>query len=201
MAFLHLISRVFLLVGLTIASLSCGHASPCQTVPAAEEDITSAVPCDVEHPHDLELRATVTIPAYKQFVAGEHFIEGSAALQFAWMGSMFRNRFLQMVESGRSERILHVYRAATDAADTQLIAQMRGRVTTSLHDIWVMITRQAHGEPGPLSTKARPNIFYIRDAVGNRWAVDVIWNGAGWEIEASGIDSFIRARGSRVISR
>jgi hypothetical protein len=150
-------------------------------------------------PDSLTTVESTTIPAFKEFIASEHFIEGPAALQFGWIGSTFRRRFLSMIETGQSERHLHVYRVGKDSPDARLIGQMRTGVTTGLHDVWVMITRQPHGEGGPLSTRARPNIFYIRDGAGTRWAVDVIWNGAGWEIEASGIGSVIRTRGSRVI--
>jgi len=201
MGFPQSVSSIFIFAIFTVASLSCAHAaSPCHSVDRGEQEFTSALPCGVEDLHGLEMQAAIAIPAYKQFVASEHFIEGHAALQFAWMGSTFRERFLRKIEPGQPGRLLHIYRLKTAASDAQVIEQMRTDVTTSLHDVWVLITRQSRGEAGPLSTEAQPNIFYIRDAVGIRWAVDVVWNGGGWEIGASAIDSLIRTRGSRVIS-
>jgi hypothetical protein len=156
-----------------------------------------------DDPSDVGDPATTSaLPGAGSFVAQEHFNEGVASqarVKIAWLGAMFRRRFLSMVEAndwGATLRRFVVRRAARDA---EIIAALTIHHETKLVDLWCLLSRQPNGEPGPLLTNAVPNVFYIRDTGGDLGAVDAVWGGTGWEIGASAVDTDSRWRAGRQV--
>jgi hypothetical protein len=138
----------------------------------------------------LDFVRHVEVPAFTHFVAADHFREGRTpgGLSITWIGANFLRRFAHKVEEYASARELDVYELKRSAGNDAIIDDIGGQPETTLHDVWVLLERQAHGEEGPLRTDSRPNVFYVRDAEGVLWAVDAVWGGAGWEIGASALD-------------
>jgi hypothetical protein len=134
----------------------------------------------------------------------QHFIEGRPAreLQITWMGSNFRHHFLAKVEPQVGSQVLEVYRLQEPANDQAILDRMGSNdPIASLHDLWVLLSNQSHGEPGPLRADGIPNVLYVRDDAGRSWAVDSVWSGAGWEVGASRLNSVTRQRGTHILAR
>jgi hypothetical protein len=133
----------------------------------------------------------VDVPGFELFAAADHFREGQPReqLQIAWIGANFHAHFLHKIEINAPARELDVYRLKRVASNNAITDEIGEQPEVMLHDVWVLLTRQSHGEKGPLATGTRPNVFYVRDTSGVLWAVDAVWNGAGWEVGASRLDA------------
>jgi hypothetical protein len=137
------------------------------------------------------LIGTVAVQGTQRFVAAQNFRESTAreaSVKIVWLGSNFRRHFLGKIEAQVRPAEIGVHRLRKSARDAAIIADIGERHETRLAHLWRLLTRQPNGERGPLATNTVPNVFYIRNAGGTLWAVDVLWSGAGWEIGASAID-------------
>ena len=165
---------------------------PCRVAPNApgQNDVTSSLPCRKSGSLLLDFLMHLNLPQFDQFVAANHFLEGQSReqLQITWIGANFRRHFLNKIEGPAPAREFDVYRLKRFAHNDTIIGEIGGEPEVMLHDIWVLLTHQSHGEQGPLQTDARPNLFYVRDSTGLLWAVDTVWGGAGWEVGASRLD-------------
>jgi hypothetical protein len=154
------------------------------------QDVTSAIPCRKPSSRLLQHVGSVSVPEFQNFFATDHFREGQpiGRLQITWIGSNFEKHFLGKIEGHWLARELDVYQLRSFANDSAIISDIGRPVEVTLHDVWVLLKRQMHGQQGLLRTDARPNVFYIRGSHGKLWAVDTVWSGAGWEIGASRLD-------------
>jgi hypothetical protein len=154
------------------------------------QDVTSAIPCRKPSSRLLRYVGSVSVPEFESFFSADHLREGQPVgrLQITWIGSNFRKHFLGKIEGHKPARELDVYQLKVFANDSAIISDIGRPVEVTLHDIWVLLKRQLHGQHGLLRTDARPNVFYVRGALGKLWAVDTVWSGAGWEIGASRLD-------------
>ncbi|MCP1845493.1 hypothetical protein ACVIHI_009040 [Bradyrhizobium sp. USDA 4524] len=121
------------------------------------------------------------------FAARDHFkedITSSAPVRISWLGATFVRRFAVKVETAVN-RCLQTCILKTLSNDDEIIGELGIPGESKLADIWRLLSRQANGEGGALQTNAAPNIFFIRDDVGDLGVVDAVWGGAGWEIGAS----------------
>lgn len=156
-------------------------------------------------PDLLEITGTVTVSGADRFVAREHFVErldSGAEVRISWLGADFKKRFLDKIEEHVDPAQLGVHRLRRAAPDTPIIAAIGERHETTLSHVWNALKQQPKGEPGALLTDSTPNVFFVRDARGVLWAVDLVWGGAGWEIGASAVDDRRPWRaGRQIISR
>lgn len=137
----------------------------------------------------LDPPSTAAIPHSESFVAGEHFKEDiapTAPVKISWLGATFVRRFAVKVETTDDTFLqTHVLRKPSNAA--QILGELGARAETRLVDIWCLLKLQENGESGALQTSSDPNIFFVRDGMGDLGVVDALWGGAGWEIGASPI--------------
>jgi hypothetical protein len=154
------------------------------------QDVTSAIPCRKPSSPLLRYVGSVSVPEFDGFFSADNLREGQPAgrLQITWIGSNFRKHFLRKIESHGPARELDAYQLKVFANDSAIINDIGRPVEVMLHDVWILLNRQLHGEHGLLRTDARPNVFYVRDSLGKLWAVDTVWGGAGWELGASRLD-------------
>lgn len=188
-----------LALALILSTLGLVHGSspalarpPCGVAPSvpAPSDVTSSLPCRKSASPLLDFLTHVDVPQFDRFAAADYFLEGQPRerLQITWIGANFRRHFLNKIEGPTPAHELDVYHLKRFAGNDAIIGDIGGEPEVTLHDVWVLLTRQSHGEAGPLQTNARPNVFYVRDSTGLLWAVDVVWGGAGWEVGASGLN-------------
>ena len=160
-------------------------------------------PASVAEP--LDPPTTSAFAGMPAFSAGEHFKENitpSADVRIAWLGARFVRRFAIKIENAAGETALQFYTLLQPSRDRRIIDELDNRHETRLADLWCLLKRQAHGEPGVLLVDAVPTIFYVRDVFGELGAVDVVWGGAGWEIGASPAEGErMWPAGVRVMSR
>jgi len=175
---------------------------PCHP-PSESSDVTAAIPCRRLHSDLLEFLADADIPPSVGFIAKQHFVQDRPPreLQITWIGSNFRHHFLSDVEPQQAGRILDVYQLRDPSNDQAILESIGMDPETNLHDVWALLSKQSHGETGPLRTDGVPNVFYVRDGMGKTWAVDSVWSGAGWEMGASRLNSVMRQRGTHVFAR
>ncbi|MCP3374670.1 hypothetical protein [Bradyrhizobium cajani] len=148
--------------------------------------------------------STAAIPRNESFVASEHFKEGiapTAPVKISWLGATFVRRFAVKAEPVDDTSLqTHVLNKSSNAAE--ILGQLGVRAESRLADIWCLLTLQANGETGALQTSSAPNIFFVRDGVGELGVVDALWGGAGWEIGASPVgNQRAWTSGTRVFSR
>lgn len=177
---------------------------PCPPAPFEATDVTATIPCWRLHYDLLAFLATADIPFSTGFAAIQHFIENRPAreLQLTWIGSNFAHHFRPKVEAPEARHVLNGYRLRMRTDDQTILDKIGGKKTiANLHDIWILLSKQSHGEAGLLTTDGTPNLFYVRDAMGRMWAVDSVWSGAGWEIGASQLNSVMRERGTHIFAR
>jgi hypothetical protein len=161
------------------------------------------VPCRKAASALLEFVASIAVPGIERFAAAEFFRENQPAseLQISWIGESFRRQFVPKVELSVPAQALDVFRLQQSANDDKILAELGGRPEVTLHDIWTLLVHQSRGQSGPLLTDSTPNVFYVRDSMRVMWAVDAVWNGAGWEIGASALnDARPWAYGRQIIS-
>lgn len=148
--------------------------------------------------------STSAIPQTEAFVAQEHFREDitpAAQVKISWLGATFVRRFAVKVETAR-DTSLQSYTLRTPSSATEITGDLGIRDETRLADVWCLLRLQGKGESGALEINSSPNIFFVRDAIGELGVVDALWGGAGWEIGASPIASQQTwLRGTRVFSR
>jgi len=156
--------------------------------------------------HLLKCLKTVELAATKGFKVNEHIRDGKVVDGVKWwLGQNFIEIFGSSIMPPQPIGNVHVYQLIGDANDRQIIAELGGEevVETTLTQMWQMLTKQGHGEEGDLLINGYANIFYIKDAKGDLWAVICYWNsGVGdWRIGANPVTDPCRCRaGSQVVS-
>jgi len=149
--------------------------------------------------------STSAIPYAEKFVGREHFKEDvslTAEVRISWLGATFVRRFVGKVEDHTGSTSLQTHHLSEPTSDQEIIVQLGQGRETGLIDVWCMLRRQANGEDGALRINSTPNIFFVRDVMGELGVVDAIWGGAGWEIGASPVGNKRRwSSGTRIFSR
>lgn len=148
--------------------------------------------------------STSAIPQTGAFVAREHFREDmtpAAEVKISWLGATFVRRFAVKAETA-GDTSLQSYALKAPSSATEISGDLNSRDETKLADVWCLLRLQANGESGALDISSSPNIFFVRDAMGELGVVDAPWGGAGWEIGASPLgNQQTWPRGTRVFSR
>jgi hypothetical protein len=161
------------------------------------------VPCRKAASPLLDFVTSVAVPSAERFGVAEYFRENlpPSEMQISWIGETFRRQFFPKIELGVPAQELDVFCLRQSANDDRILAELGGRPEVTLHDIWTLLVHQSRGQSGPLLTDSTPNVFYVRDSMRVMWAVDAVWNGAGWEIGASALnDARPWAYGRQIIS-
>lgn len=187
-------------VGASAAENKAGADSSASLVPRARTE------CSLKRKpgEPVDPPSTAAIPRAESFVANEHFREGiapTAPVKISWLGATFVRRFSVKAETVDDTSLqTHVLSKSSNAEE--ILGQLGARAESRLGDIWCLLTLQANGEGGSLETSSAPNIFFVRDGMGELGVVDALWGGAGWEIGASPV-GIQRAwpPGTRVFSR
>jgi hypothetical protein len=127
-----------------------------------------------------------------KFVAVEHFkvdTSRKAKVRIAFLWDNFANNFVPKVEDNVPAGELKVYKLLESSLDAPIIAELGERHETYLSDLWVLLEKQPSGENGFLLTNGYANIFYLRDASGNLWAVGARWFSGygGWGLSAGSV--------------
>ena len=133
---------------------------------------------------------TSALRAEGAFVAHDRFRKDASnrsEVRISWLGARFGRRYLAKVEPPLEAASLQVFVLDKPSRSAAIAETMHHPYETRLADIWCLLKLQPNGEPGALSVKATPNLFFVRDAAGALGVVDVLWSGAGWEIGASSI--------------
>ncbi|WFU32413.1 hypothetical protein QA635_39055 [Bradyrhizobium brasilense] len=123
------------------------------------------------------------------FVAREHFKEDitpTARVRISWLGATFMRRYAVKVET-EGDPSLQTYILRNPSNAVAISEEPGARDETQLANVWCLLRLQANGESGTLQTNSIPNIFFVRDGMGDLGVVDILWGGAGWEIGASPI--------------
>lgn len=136
----------------------------------------------------LKLVAIVRVSGAKRFVArGAFGKDNPAGIKF-WLGSNFTNIFLDKIEEDVPATELAIHTLSKASLDAPIRDELTpDREETFLAYLYELISRQPNGESsGKLLTDGKANIFYIRDAKGNPWAVNAYWGSVyrGWGVDA-----------------
>ncbi len=132
----------------------------------------------------LEKLGTIRVRATGRFVVKDHFATNSKMVKLAYLGDNFREHLLAKVEESQAGVELCYSRLKNDSLDALILAELGNQAETTLASIWELLKKQPNGESGVLLTNSLANIFYVRDANGVLWAVDVYWKGGGWRVFA-----------------
>ena len=133
----------------------------------------------------LKLVSTVTVSAVKKFVAVDNFKVGNAGI--TWMSDNFKTNFLGKIEKNVKGATLLAHRLEKSSLDKDIRDELGSdKEETTLAYLFELLSRQSDGKSGVLLTNSDANIFYVRDANGNFWAVNAIWNSMdrGWSLNA-----------------
>ncbi|MBI3627878.1 MAG: hypothetical protein HY220_04035 [Candidatus Sungbacteria bacterium] len=141
---------------------------------------------------------TLTIPALP-----EKFIASCLVHDGVHLWGNFREWFLAGEEEPQAEVTLAYASLTRNALDREIRQELGAEhEETTLAQINWLITHQSQGEPGPLLTDGRANIFYVKDAKGILRAVFVFRNACEWHLFARVVADPIRwYEGDRVFSR
>lgn len=147
---------------------------------------------------------TVEIPvATDLFVAKEKFvlnISDEAKVKISYFDKTFQARFINEIGTTHDFSMLHFYNSLEQfKSDYDIIEEFGGEcaVECSLYSMFFLMEQQGHGQGGVLLTGGYDNIFYIRDCVGVLWAISLLWDGNGWNVDANSIDNSRMKRGSQ----
>lgn len=122
----------------------------------------------------------VEVAGIGKFTAADHFKEDTskkATVAIGWLGDNFKSHFLGKIEENVPATTLRVHCLTRDSLDKDIRAELTPETEeTTLTCLWNLLSKQPRGQKGILLTDGRANVFYIKDARGNLWAV-----GAGWD--------------------
>lgn len=159
----------------------------------------------------LQFDGTVVVSATTaKFVAKEKFVvntEGDALVKISYLGDNFKAWFLSgdgKTEDSISEQTLRHAKLCEASVDGPIIAELGGRelAETTLSEMFALMEKQGKGEDGCLLSNGYANIFYIKDQNGVLRAVDVLWLGSGWFVNARSVEFLLGwLVGFRVFSR
>ncbi len=140
--------------------------------------------------NDLLRRVTeVTVFAVKKFAALDNFKVGNAGI--VWLSDNFKTNFLGKIEKDVRAATLVASRLEKSSLDKDIRAELgTDKEETILAHLFQLLSRQSDGKPGILLTNGYANIFYVRDAKGNFWAVYAGWYspGRGWHVYANPVN-------------
>ncbi len=139
-----------------------------------------------KQPDLLKRVTTVAVSGAQRFVAAENLQEANVG----WTGENFKRLFLNKIEENVSEAKLVVSRLERASLDAPILAELGGKAETSLSHMFDLLKKQANGEDGILLTNGYANIFYIRGADGNLWAVYARWFSVfhSWRVVARSVE-------------
>jgi len=137
---------------------------------------------------------------------GANFHYGSEAheeVKISNISEAFRSRYLHKVEGVQSARCLRRHILLRSSALVTIINALivGSGIETTLEDIWDSMKVQPNGEEGDLVTRLRGNTFLVRDINGVLGAVDVVWEGLGWGIDALNVQTSKLLVGHLIFSR
>jgi hypothetical protein len=121
-----------------------------------------------------------------------------------WLGdSDFTDNFLGKVETDVAPATIRIYKLKEDANDARIIPEIGEEVAeTTLFHFYEMLKKQPSGEDGDLLTDGKDNIFYIKDKVGELWAVRCRWESDEWNVYADSVtDPYEWRAGDQILSR
>jgi len=142
----------------------------------------------------------VPVPGVQYFVAKDHL----KAANVGWTGDNFKRLFLNNVEENVHEAKLTVSRLERASLDASILTELGDKAEVKLSCLFDLLKKQSKGEDGVLLANGYANIFYIRDADGNLWAVYADWDSGDhcWGVEAYSVESPFGWRdGDHVFSR
>ncbi|MFK4719420.1 hypothetical protein ABIE89_000520 [Bradyrhizobium niftali] len=154
----------------------------------ADDGRSSLVVPDVRIECSLKRKAGELLET-EAFVARERYQEDitpTAKVRISWLGATFMHRYAVKVET-EGDPSLQTYILRNPSSAVDISRELGARDETRLANVWCLLRLQANGESGALQTNSAPNIFFVRDGLGDLGVVDVLWGGAGWEIGASPI--------------
>ena len=123
-------------------------------------------------PRFLRQLHAVSVTGTARFVAKDFFTRDNSSMKFWYFGDNFCKNFLPKVEEGIPAAELAVWRLEQSAVDDQIRGELgKEREETTLAHFYELLSRQPYGEEGTLLVNGWCNIFYVRDAKGNLWAV------------------------------
>ncbi|MDD3531660.1 MAG: hypothetical protein PHV99_03680 [Candidatus Pacebacteria bacterium] len=153
----------------------------------------------------LTLVETFRHVAGGSFVSAEKFRIGETdGVKIGWMGDCFKQNFLGKIENGVTAAELKTHKLEQDSLDAPIIEELGDAAETTLADLWELLEKQGVGQEGALLINGYANIFYIRDAHDELWAVHACWfaDRGFWHVVACSITLPFRWRaGSQVVSR
>ena len=156
----------------------------------------------------LEVVTTISLPPTPKFVAIDNFKVNTARrapVKISYLSDNFTTRFL--AGEGKTEEPadaveLTVRKLLKNSLDKPITDELGDKTETTLAQFYEALRLQRGGKKGALLTDGWWNIFYIRDAEGTLWAVNAVWGGGGWSLNAdsvAGPGSWFR--GDQVVSR
>ena len=142
---------------------------------------------DQPGPKLLQPLEDTLIPATSgPFVVRALFNKKSEVVKFSTIWDDFKKLFLDKIEPPAPALKLRKYKLLRMAPDGPIIAELGGeaKVAGTLAAAYVLLLRQAYGEPGLLQTNGFANIFYVPDKSGVLCAIRIGWAEDGWVVDA-----------------
>ncbi|MEX1063783.1 MAG: hypothetical protein WED06_00400 [Candidatus Paceibacterota bacterium] len=140
----------------------------------------------------LKRITTVQLRGRKHFVARVAFGEDNPAGIKFFLNEDFKNNFLDKVEKNIPATELSVDILTKQSKDEVIRRELTSeREETFLAYLYELVSHQPNGEDGPFPIDGKANIFYIRDAKDELWAVISGWYscGRGWDVNACSVTS------------
>ena len=136
---------------------------------------------------------TIKVQPVKNLVASKFFNEKNSSVRIRYVGDNFRKCFYGKVEEqpNTDETVLRYHTLNRRSVDGPIIKELGGedKVKTTLFHIAALMLKQPNGKQGALLTNDYVNIFYVHDINGVLRAVDVCWDGDGWDVRAGSVES------------
>lgn len=153
----------------------------------------------------LSLVTTVETTTTTRFVAAEKFRIGETdGVEVGWLGDNFKSNFLDKVEEGVAAATLRIHKLEQASLDAPILEELGDTAETTLAEMWELLKKQGNGQEGTLLVNGYANIFYIRDANNELWAVNAYWlaDDGSWLVGAHSITDPLRWRaGIQAVSR
>ena len=160
----------------------------------------------------LQFVKSVTLSAIPLFDVGAHFMvtpekeRKHAELVIRWLGDNAQRLVKGSVEPEVAQAFLRIHSLTKASVDGSIIAELGGEevILTTWGQMREMMRRQSRGQPGDLLTNGYANVFYIRQANGEVWAVRCYWypDYGDWDVAAYPVTRpFEWYAGRRVVSR
>ena len=158
----------------------------------------------------LTLAGTVKVQPVNKLGVNEFFNENNSSVKISYVGDNFKTWFYGKVEvqpnadetepgegpyrtlgeNGADKSVLRYHKLNRRSVDGPIIKELGGedKVKTTLFHIAALMLKQPNGKQGALLTNDYVNIFYVHDINGVLRAVDVCWDGDGWDVRAGSVE-------------